>query len=66
MVRQARQYPASRYQPLPLVDLGSREARERLSPAALKAFFKPWRAGSCATKTRGRCSAASRTARSTR
>ena len=32
-------YPATRYQPAPLVDLGSREARERLSPAALKAFF---------------------------
>ena len=32
-------YPATRYQPGPLVDLGSREARERLSPAALKAFF---------------------------
>ncbi|HYT65288.1 MAG TPA: antitoxin Xre/MbcA/ParS toxin-binding domain-containing protein [Vicinamibacterales bacterium] len=34
-----RRYPATRYQPPPLVDLGSREARERLSPAALKAFF---------------------------
>lgn len=32
-------YPASRYQPLPLVDLGARTARERLSPGALKAFF---------------------------
>jgi Protein of unknown function (DUF2384) len=32
-------YPAGRYQPPPLVDLGSRAARERLSPAALKAFF---------------------------
>jgi len=32
-------YPATRYQPAPLVDLGSRESRERLSPAALKAFF---------------------------
>lgn len=32
-------YPASRYQPPPLTDLGSREARERLSPGALKAFF---------------------------
>ncbi len=39
MVRQVRQYPASRYQPSPVADLGSREARERLSPAALKAFF---------------------------
>ena len=32
-------YPASRYQSPPLVDLASRAARERLSPAALKAFF---------------------------
>ena len=32
-------YPASRYQPAALVDLGSRPARERLSPPALKAFF---------------------------
>src|SRR2546423_9611062 len=32
-------YPASRYQPPPLVDLAARPARERLSPAALKAFF---------------------------
>jgi len=39
MVRQARQYPATRYQPPPVADLGSREPRDRLSPAALKAFF---------------------------
>ena len=32
-------YPASRYRPAALVDLGSRAERERLSPAALKAFF---------------------------
>ena len=32
-------YPAGRYQPLPVVDLASRAARERLSGAALKAFF---------------------------
>jgi len=38
MVRPVR-YPASRYQPAPIADLGSRDARERLSPAALKAFF---------------------------
>ena len=38
MVRPLR-YPAGRYQAAPLVDLGSREARARLSPAALKAFF---------------------------
>jgi hypothetical protein len=34
-----RRYPATRYQPPPLIDLGSRPARERLSPPALKAFF---------------------------
>ena len=39
MVRPGRRYPASSYEPLPLVDLGSRAARERLSPPALKAFF---------------------------
>src|SRR4051812_32561634 len=39
MVRQLRHYPATRYQPAPVADLASREARERLSPAALKAFF---------------------------
>jgi hypothetical protein len=38
MTRPAR-YPASRYQAPPLADLASRGARERLSPAALKAFF---------------------------
>ena len=32
-------YPASRYRPPALVDLGSQPARERLSPSALKAFF---------------------------
>jgi hypothetical protein len=32
-------YPATRYQPTPLADLASREARERLGPAALKGFF---------------------------
>lgn len=35
----ARGYPLSRYEPYPLVDLSSTEARERLSPSALKAFF---------------------------
>ena len=34
-----RRYPATRYQPPPLVALGSRGQRERLSPPALKAFF---------------------------
>jgi Protein of unknown function (DUF2384) len=32
-------YPTTRYGPSPLVDLQSKAARERLSPAALKAFF---------------------------
>lgn len=32
-------YPATRYEPSPLVDLTSREARERLSASGLKAFF---------------------------
>ena len=32
-------YPATRYDASALVDLGSREERERLSPSALKAFF---------------------------
>jgi hypothetical protein len=34
-----RAYPATRYEPSPLVDLTSIAARERLSPSALKAFF---------------------------
>ena len=33
-------YPTSRYGPEPLVDLQSRAAREKLSPAAVKAFFR--------------------------
>lgn len=36
----ARSYPASRYDPSPMVDLASPAARERLSPSALKAFFR--------------------------
>lgn len=32
-------YPATRYDPSPLVDLTAREERERLSPGALGAFF---------------------------
>lgn len=32
-------YPATRYDPSPLVDLTARTERERLSPAALRAFF---------------------------
>ncbi|MEP7066294.1 MAG: antitoxin Xre/MbcA/ParS toxin-binding domain-containing protein [Gemmatimonadota bacterium] len=35
----SRSYPATRYEPSPLVDLTSAAARERLSPSALKAFF---------------------------
>jgi hypothetical protein len=38
MVRPLR-YPAGRYQPAAVVDLGSRDARARLSPGALRAFF---------------------------
>jgi hypothetical protein len=33
-------YPASRYLPAPLVDLTDRATRERLSPSALKGFFR--------------------------
>src|SRR5260221_1961066 len=32
-------YPATRYDPAPIVDLTTRAARERLSGSALKAFF---------------------------
>lgn len=32
-------YPSGRYEPSPLVDLASKEERERLSSSALKAFF---------------------------
>jgi hypothetical protein len=32
-------YPATRYEPSPLVDLSAKTERERLSPAAIKAFF---------------------------
>ena len=32
-------YPATRYTPSPLVDLSDKSERERLSPAALRAFF---------------------------
>ncbi len=32
-------YPSSRYEPSPLIDLHSKDERERLSPGALKAFF---------------------------
>jgi hypothetical protein len=35
----ARQYPATRYEPSPLVDLSAKAERERLSPSAIKAFF---------------------------
>ncbi len=39
-------YPATRYAPSPLVDLGAKAERERLSPAAIKAFLnimRRWR-----------------------
>ncbi len=32
-------YPASRYEPSPLVDLSAKAERERLSPSAIKAFL---------------------------
>jgi len=32
-------YPTTRYEPSPLVDLASKDVRERLSAGALKAFF---------------------------
>src|SRR5436190_1298218 len=32
-------YPATRYEPSPVIDLASRAERERVSPSALKAFF---------------------------
>ena len=32
-------YPATRYDPSPVMDLAAREERARLSPSALKAFF---------------------------
>jgi hypothetical protein len=35
----ALQYPASRYEQSPLVDLSAKAERERLSPSAIKAFF---------------------------
>jgi len=36
----AASYPATRYRPSPPVDLASKAERERLSPAAIRAFFK--------------------------
>ncbi|MGA8156983.1 MAG: antitoxin Xre-like helix-turn-helix domain-containing protein [Rhodoplanes sp.] len=32
-------YPATRYEPSPLVDLSARSERERLSPSAIRAFL---------------------------
>jgi hypothetical protein len=37
---QSLEYPKSLYSPAPLVDLSDRAERERLSPAAVKAFFR--------------------------
>ncbi len=36
---QSQQYPASRHDPSPVIDLTARGERERLSPSAVKAFF---------------------------
>ncbi len=39
-------YPATRYEPAPVIDLSLKTERERLSPSALKAFFnivKRWK-----------------------
>ena len=33
------EYPATRYDPVPLIDLSSKEERERLSRSGLRAFF---------------------------
>ncbi|HWV51701.1 antitoxin Xre-like helix-turn-helix domain-containing protein [Pseudorhodoplanes sp.] len=35
----APRYPATRYEPSPLVDLSLKDERDRLSPAAIKAFL---------------------------
>ena len=35
----AQGYPATRYEPSPLVDLSAKAERERLSPSAIKAFL---------------------------
>jgi len=32
-------FPSTRYEPSPVVDIASKQERERLSPAALRAFF---------------------------
>lgn len=36
----APRYPATRYEPSPLVDLSLKKERERLSPSAVKAFLR--------------------------
>lgn len=33
------EYPATRYEPSPVIDLTSKSERERLSPSAVRAFF---------------------------
>ena len=35
----APQYPLTRYEPSPLIDMSAKAERQRLSPAAIKAFF---------------------------
>lgn len=45
LARPQQQYPATRYEPSPFIDLSLKSERERLSPSALKAFFnilKQW------------------------
>lgn len=36
---QASAYPQTRYQPAPLIDLASKDQRERVSPPAIRTFF---------------------------
>lgn len=38
-MRAAPQYPATRYDPSPVIDLSAKAERERLSASAIKAFF---------------------------
>lgn len=37
---QVQRYPATRYEPSPLIDFSLKDERDRLSPSAIKAFFK--------------------------
>ncbi len=40
MVASPPAYPATRYDPSPLIELASRQERERLSPSALEGFYR--------------------------